>query len=86
MANLLSIAEIIDKLVIENIKIFTTREKLHSPEISDEEFVYCENKMNILNENRGNIIQFLDQKIQDVVNKTDVNTHIKNVKTYYHST
>ncbi len=81
----MSIAEIVDKLIIENIKIFTTREKLHNKETSDDDYVINENKMNVLNENRGTVIRFLDEKINDVINKTDGNVHLKNVKTYYHS-
>jgi hypothetical protein len=85
MANLYSIAELIDKLIIENIKIFTSREKIHNKSISDEEYVENENKMNVLNENRGIIIRFLDEKITNVINETEQNTHVKNVKTYYNS-
>jgi hypothetical protein len=85
MANLYSIAELIDKLIIENIKIFTSREKIHNKSISDEEYVQNENKMNVLNENRGIIIRFLDEKIINVINETEQNTHVKNVKTYYNS-
>jgi hypothetical protein len=85
MANLYSIAELIDKLIIENIKIFTSREKIHNKSISDEEYVQNENKMNVLNENRGIIIRFLDEKITNVINETEQNTHVKNVKTYYNS-
>jgi hypothetical protein len=85
MANLYSIAELIDKLIIENIKIFTSREKIHNKSISDEEYVQNENKMNVLNENRGIIIRFLDEKITNVIDETEQNTHVKNVKTYYNS-
>ena len=42
---MLSIGDLIDKLVIENIKIFTLREKLHSPDISDEEYIQLNDKM-----------------------------------------
>lgn len=85
MANLYSIAELIDKLIIENIKIFTSREKIHNKEVSDEEYVNNENKMNVLNENRGIIIRFLDEKIKNVVEKKEENIHVRNVKTYYNS-
>ena len=85
MANLYSIAELIDKLIIENIKIFTSREKIHSTDITDEEFVSNENKMNILNENRGIIIRFLDEKLKNVINGSEENIHVRNVKTYYNS-
>ena len=85
MANLYSIAELIDKLIIENIKIFTSREKIHNKSISDEEYVQNENKMNLLKENRGIIIRFLDEKITNVIDEAEQNTHVKNVKTYYNS-
>ena len=85
MANLYSIAELIDKLIIENIKIFTSREKIHSTDITDEEFVSNENKMNVLNENRGIIIRFLDEKLKNVINGSEENIHVRNVKTYYNS-
>jgi hypothetical protein len=85
MANLYSIAELIDKLIIENIKIFTSREKIHDKSVTDDEYVANENKMNILNENRGIIIKFLDEKIKNVIERKEENTHVRNVKTYYHS-
>jgi thermostable 8-oxoguanine DNA glycosylase len=85
MKNLYSIGELIDKLIIENIKIFNTREKLHKNDTSDKDYVEAENKMNILNENRGTVISFLDRKINDVQNGADINIHLKNVKTYYGS-
>ena len=58
MANMYSIGELIDKLVIENIKVFRLRETLHNNPINDEDFVANENKMNIINENRGTVIRF----------------------------
>jgi hypothetical protein len=85
MANLYSIAELIDKLIIENIKIFSSREKIHTNTISDEEYVANENKMNILNENRGIIIRFLDEKLRSVIEGKEENTHVRNIKTYYNS-
>lgn len=85
MANLYSIAELIDKLIIENIKIFSSREKIHTNTINDEEYVANENKMNILNENRGIIIRFLDEKLRNVIEGKEENTHVRNIKTYYNS-
>jgi thermostable 8-oxoguanine DNA glycosylase len=82
---MLSIGEIVDRLVIENIKIFNVRERLNSDSLSDEEYVYCENKMNILNENRGIILQELDKKIDNVLSGKDKNVYMKHVKTYYHT-
>ena len=51
---MLSIADLIDKLIIENIKIFHLREKLHHKNTDDESYVLSENKMNILNEKSRN--------------------------------
>lgn len=79
---MLSISELIDKLVIENIKIFYLRENLHGSDITDEDYVLTENKMNLLNENRGIIMDFLNNKIHDVVVKNEQNSYLRNVKTY----
>ena len=69
-----SIAELVDKLIIENIKIFRLRESLHNEKLNDEDFVLNENKMNVINENRGVIINFLNKKIENVIDKTDKNS------------
>jgi|TARA_R110000787_G_scaffold284194_1_gene397664 hypothetical protein len=79
---MLSVAELIDKLVIENMKIFNMRESIHNPDISDEEYVECENKMNILNENRGIIMDFLNIKIDKVLSGEEKNQALRNIKTY----
>jgi|TARA_R100000458_G_scaffold9704_2_gene7693 hypothetical protein len=79
---MLSIAEIIDKLIIENMKIFSLREQIHKEDISDEEYVECENKMNILNENRGTLMDFLNNKIDTVLSGEEKNQALRNIKTY----
>jgi hypothetical protein len=79
---MLSIADLIDKLVIENIKIFHLRENLHHNDTDDEAYVEAENKMNLLNENRGIIMDFLDDKVHSVVVDNERNSYLKNVKTY----
>lgn len=79
---MLSIADLIDKLVIENIKIFHLRENLHHNDTDDEAYVEAENKMNLLNENRGIIMDFLDDKVHGVVVDNERNSYLKNVKTY----
>ena len=81
MANMYSIGELIDKLVIENIKVFRLRETLHNNPINDEDFVANENKMNIINENRGTVIRFLNAKIENVING-EQNSFLRDVKTY----
>ena len=79
---MLSVAELIDKLVIENMKIFNLREQIHSKNITDEDYVEAENKMNILNENRGIIIDFLNDKIDKVMSGEEKNQALRSIKTY----
>lgn len=81
MANMYSIGELVDKLIIENIKIFRLRETLHSGKLNDDDFVVNNNKMNTINENRSVIIKFLDKKINDVI-EGKPNSYFKDVKTY----
>jgi len=78
---MLSIGDLVDKLVIENIKIFSLREKIHG-DISDEEKVILNNKMITLNENRGIISDYLDNKVQNVVSGKEQNVVLKKIKTY----
>lgn len=80
---MLSIGDLIDKLVIENIKIFTLREKLHDKNISEEEYIQLNDKMITLNENRGIISNFLDEKVNNVVNGVEKNVLLKKIKTYH---
>lgn len=77
-----SIGELIDKLVIENIKIFSIREKMHKETLTDEQIVKLNEKMIMLNENRGIIAEVLDKKIDRVVNKQEKNNLLKKMKTY----
>ena len=79
-----SIGDIVDKLIIENIKIYELRNKIHSKGISDEDYVEFSNKMNTLNKNRSVIMTFLDQKISGVVNLGESNSVLNIVKTYDH--
>jgi len=81
MANMYSIGELIDKLIIENIKIYRLRETLHDNKTTDKSYVENENKMNIINQNRGTIIRFLDSKIREVIDG-EPNSHFVDVKTY----
>lgn len=79
---MLSIGDLIDKLVIEDIKIFNIREKLHG-DISDEEKVHLNNAMITLNENRGIIANALDEKVVNVVSGKEKNVLLKKIKTYH---
>lgn len=80
--NILSIGDLIDKLVIENIKIFTLRDKLHFQELTDEEKVNLNNTMIVLNENRGIISNALDEKVANVSEGKEKNLVLKKIKTY----
>jgi hypothetical protein len=80
---MLSIGDLIDKLVIENIKIFTLREKLHSSNITDEDYIQLNDKMITLNENRGTISNYLDEKVNNVVSGVEKNVLLKKIKTYH---
>ena len=77
-----SIGDLIDKLVIENIKIFNVRETLHKLDLSDKDKVNLNNKMIVLNENRGIISDLLDSKVDRVVDKKESNIILKKLKTY----
>ena len=77
-----SIGDLVDKLVIENLKIFTVRDQLHSGNLSDKEYVDLNNKMNILNQNRSTLANLLDEKVEKVVSKKEKNVLLKIVKTY----
>lgn len=79
---MLSIGDIIDKLVIENIKLFTLREKLHTEKLSDDEYANLYDKIMILNENRGIICNHLDEKINSVTSGKEKNVILKKIKTY----
>ena len=77
-----SIGDLVDKLSVENLKIFRVREQLHSEDLSDEKYVELNNKMNILNQNRATLSNLLDDKVEKVISKKEKNSILKMVKTY----
>ena len=77
-----SIGDLVDKLVIENIKIFNIRQKLHDKDLNDQEYVELNNKMIALNENRSIVAGLLDEKIEKVISGEEKNVLLKNIKTY----
>lgn len=81
MIYMLSIGDMIDKLVIENIKIFTLRDKIHDS-TDEEEIVKLTEKMMVCNENRGIIANYLDDKVNNVVDGKEANVVLKKIKTY----
>lgn len=79
---LVSVGELVDKLVIENLKIFNLREELHKENLSDEEYVRINNQMNILNKNRSTLSKFLDEKVENVIAGKEKNRNLLITKTY----
>lgn len=79
---MLSIGDIVDKLCIENIKLFSLREKLYDPLISEEDRVAVNAAMMGLNENRGIIANALDEKVRRVLAGEEPNSVLKKIKTY----
>lgn len=78
---ILSIGELIDKLIIENIKIFSLRDKLHSAETNADAGILNE-KMMTLVANRSALIACLDQKIENVISKNESNRILRTIKTF----
>jgi len=80
---MLSIGDLIDKLVIENIKLFTLRERLHTEQLSDKEGTKLYNKVLALNENRTIICDRLDEKVKNVISGKEKNVILKKIRTYH---
>lgn len=82
---MLSIGELIDKLIIENIKVYNLRATLHDGNFedkSDKEFVDTNNLMNILNRNRNILARLLDEKIDGVISGEEKNVLLQTLKVY----
>lgn len=77
-----SIGSIIDRLVIENIKIFNIRERLHNEELDDKDYVELNDNMMKLNTNRGILSKLLNEKVDKVVSKEEQNSILEDIKTY----
>jgi hypothetical protein len=79
---ILSIGDLIDKLVIENIKIFSIRDELNSGDLTAEEHTELNEAMMELNTNRGIISNELDKKLSRVISGEEKNGVLKKIKTY----
>jgi hypothetical protein len=77
-----SIGDIIDKLVIENIKIFNIRERLHSENLDDATYANLSGKMMVLNDNKTTLSNLLDTKVEKVVNREEKNRILETIKTF----
>ena len=76
-----SIGELIDRLVIENVKIFDLRDKMGASE-GDTDKWRLYRKMMLCNENRALIADELDKKVARVVDGREQNIFIKRIRTY----
>jgi hypothetical protein len=79
-----SIGDWVDKLVIENIKIYNFREKIltQSQQLSDKEYVDTYLIMMKLIENRAMISNALDKKVNNVVSGKEDNIFLERIRTY----
>jgi len=79
-----SIGDWVDKLVIENIKIYNFREKIltQSQQLSDKEYVNTYLIMMKLIENRAMISNALDEKVNNVVSGKEDNIFLERIRTY----
>jgi hypothetical protein len=76
-----SLGELIDKLIIEQIKIYRIRERLHTDILSKNDKVDLNEKMMLLNDNRTMLIKAIDNKIESLQNG-EQNTFLKTIRTY----
>ena len=79
---MLSIGDWVDKLCIENIKIFTTRDKFNAMKDDPIESPKLYSLMMQMVDNRAKIANALDEKIQAVMSGKDSNEFIKRIRTY----
>lgn len=79
---MLSIGELTEKLIIENIKIFNLRQKLHDSTLSDIQYVEINEKMMLLNDNKSILSKALDEKLERVILKKEKNRILNTIKTY----
>jgi hypothetical protein len=79
-----SIGDWVDKLIIENIKIYNFREKIltQSQQLSDKEYVDTYLIMMKLIENRAIISNALDEKVNNVISGKEDNIFLKRIRTY----
>ncbi len=81
-----SIGDLVDKLIIENMKLFSLRDKLMELETDDkknsEEYVKIYHKIMLLNENRATVCNALDDKINKVTTGQERNVFLKKIRTY----
>ena len=77
-----SIGDMVDKLIIENVKIYNTRERIHTKELDDDEYAELSNKMMIMNDNKTTITNMLNDKLERVISGEEKNRLLKIIKTF----
>lgn len=77
-----SVGDMVDKLIIETIKTFNTREKLRSEELSDEVYVELNERMMVFHDNTTKLCKMLNDKIEKVVKGEEKNRILKIIKTF----
>lgn len=77
---MLSVAELIDKLVIEIMKGHYLRQRYHEAEGEEKAALY--GQLMIANSNRSVISEELDRKLERVLKGEERNVIIKRLKTY----
>ena len=79
---MLSIGDWVDKLIIENMKIFTTRDKFNASKEDPVESAKLYDLMMQMVDNRAKISNALDEKVQAVMSGKDSKEFIKRIRTY----
>ena len=81
-----SIGDLVDKLVIENMKIFSLRDKMMDMEAAEQkdsrEYTEVYQKMMLIVENRATVCNALDEKIEKVSSGKERNHFLKKLRTY----
>lgn len=78
-----SLGDLVDKLIIENIKIYNLKDKINlMRDKNDKEYIEAYEKMMILNQNRAKLCEYVDIKFNDVVSGRDSNEFLAKVRTY----
>ena len=77
-----TLGSLVDKLIIENIKIYFVRERLHTKDLTDKEYTELTNMMNSLNKNRDALASELDEKFVAWVTGKEKMVLFKRIKTY----
>ncbi len=79
---MISIGDWIDKLVVENMKLFTVRDKLNTVKKNSHAYTVLYDTMMKMTDNRAKIMNALDKKVADVISGREPNIFIERIRTY----